>query len=258
MTVIAHATDLSGDDQIAFVHACALAAASGARLVTVHGDHGRATDARMPDAAPWAGRWGREIVQQRLVQDGCEDVADGVLDALRGITPDLLVAGTHARHGIGSLVHGSLAEALARNLEVPTLIVPNAGRGFVDAATGAIDLGRLLVPASAPDVAERGLAAVRWLATLANTVGELEVVLVHAGAPIPLVGAPGLRVRSIAMPGSAEAAIANAIRDHDPRLVVMPTHGHDGAIDSLFGSHTEHVVRQAVCPVLSVPLRPRT
>jgi nucleotide-binding universal stress UspA family protein len=257
MTVIAHATDLSGNDQLAFVHACALAAASGARLVTIHGNHGRVSDARMPDAAPWAVRWGREIVQQRLVQDGCEDLADGVLDALRGITPDLLIVGTHARHGIGSLLHGSLAEALARNLEIPTLIVPNTGRGFVDAATGAIDLGRLLVPASEPGIAEHGLAAVRWLATLANTAGELEVVLVHAGEPIPPVSAPGLRVWSIAMPGSAEAVIANAIRDHDPRLVVMPTHGHDGAIDLLFGSYTEHVVRQSVCPVLSVPLRPR-
>ena len=176
---------------------------------------------------------------------------------LRGITPDLLVAGTDARHGIRSLLRGSVAEALARNLEVPTLFVPDAGRGFVDPATGAIDLGRLLVPASELVIAERGLAAVRWFAALANMRGELEVVLVHAGGPIALVGAPGLRVRSMVVPGSAGAAIASAIRDHDPRLIVMPTHGHDGAIDALLGSHTEHVVRQAVCPVLSVPLRPR-
>ena len=34
---IAHTTDLTGDDLAAFHHAAALAAASGARLVTNHG-----------------------------------------------------------------------------------------------------------------------------------------------------------------------------------------------------------------------------
>ena len=34
--LLAHTTDLSGDDTAAFVHASALAAASAARLVTVH------------------------------------------------------------------------------------------------------------------------------------------------------------------------------------------------------------------------------
>jgi nucleotide-binding universal stress UspA family protein len=34
----------------------------------------------------------------------------------------------------------------------------------------------------------------------------------------------------------------------------MPTRGHDGLGDALLGSHTEHVIREARCPVLSVPI----
>ncbi len=34
----------------------------------------------------------------------------------------------------------------------------------------------------------------------------------------------------------------------------MVTRGHDGLADVLRGSHTEQVLRDAGCPVLSVPL----
>ncbi|MBZ0234964.1 MAG: hypothetical protein K8M05_21730, partial [Deltaproteobacteria bacterium] len=48
--VLAHTTDLSGDDGAAFVHAAALAAASGARLVTIHGNAPPETAAQLPAA----------------------------------------------------------------------------------------------------------------------------------------------------------------------------------------------------------------
>ena len=53
--------------------------------------------------------------------------------------------------------------------------------------------------------------------------------------------------------------IVAAARDRDACLIAMATRGHDGFADVLRGSHSEQVLRDAGCPVLSVPLgRPGT
>jgi nucleotide-binding universal stress UspA family protein len=231
---IAHTTDLGGDDGPAFLHACALAAASRARLITIHGNAGAAEVARLPDAAPLAARWGRPIAHERICHECCDDVADTVVDAIRRVDPTLVVAGTHARHGLAALLAGSVAEAVARNVAAPTLIVPNRARGFVDPATGAIDLTRVLVPSGEGADAARGLAAARAFAELAGRP-DAEIVPLH-----------------ISTPHIADAIVAEA-QARDACLIVMATHGHDGLLDALRGSRTEHVVREAGCPLLSVP-----
>ena len=233
MTAIAHTTALSGDDRAAFPHAAALAAASGARLVTIHGNAAAAEASRLPDAAPLGARWGRPILHQRICHECCDDVADTVVDAVRKLDPQLVVAGTHARHGLAALLSGSVAEAVARNIAAPTLIVPNHLRGFVDAETGAIDLRRVLVPVGDDADAVRGLAAARALVALAGVPAEIELLRVVRGRIVE--------------------AIIDEARSREACLIVMATHGHDGLADALLGSRTEHVVREAGCPVLSVP-----
>ena len=42
----------------------------------------------------------------------------------------------------------------------------------------------------------------------------------------------------------------SAARAEEACLIVMSTRGHDGLGDVLFGSHTDHVLRDAICPVL--------
>lgn len=234
-TVIAHTTDLSGDDGAAFHHACALAAASGAKLVTIHGNAGAARASQLPDAAPLATRWGREIKHERVCHECCDDVTDTVVDAIRRFAPRLVIAGTHGRQGISALLSGSVAEAVSRNIAVPTLIVPNKVRGFVDPASGAIDLRRILVPAGDDDEAARGIAAARELAAVAGVADPAIEVVRVAG-----------RV--------AEGIVAEA-QARLSCVIVMTTRGHDGVVDALLGSRTEHVVRDAGCPVLVVPTR---
>lgn len=166
--VIAFTTDLSGDDGVAFVHACALAAASGARLVSIHANAPAESADRLPDAAKFAERWGVAIDHRRVCHECCDDVTDTLLDAIRGLAPQLVVCGTHARRGFSALVRGSIAAAVARNVEMPTLVIPNDAAGFVDVATGKIALRELIVPAGTRDEAIRGLAAARALAALVN------------------------------------------------------------------------------------------
>jgi len=248
--LIAHATDLTGDDNAAFLHASALAAASAAHLVTVHGNAPASEAGRLPDASALAARWGRPIWHDRHCHECCDDVSDTVLDAMRTLTPDLIVLGTHARHGVAALFHGSVSEAIARNVTVPALVVPNKTPGFVDPATGAIDLRRILIPAGTADDAERGIAAARQLLALVG-VTDAELELLHVGVEDPALAKLGVRVTRTQ--GPLEEAILEAARARQACLIVMPTRGHDAIGDVVRGSHTERVLREATCPVLAVP-----
>jgi len=172
VTTIVHTTDLTGDDEAAFVHAAALASASGSRLITLHGNPGKVEAAALPDATKLTARWARPpIDQRRICHECCSDVADTLLDALRELAPDLVVTGTHARHGLAAVLQGSVAEALARNVTVPVLVVPDRGRRVVDPGTGGIMLGRVRVASSD---GPRALDAARLLLGLAG-FGELAI-----------------------------------------------------------------------------------
>lgn len=259
MAVIVHATDLSGDDRIAFLHALALSSSSGAKLMSVHACAGPAPLREFPDARGVLAGWRserREIQHETMLHECCEDVTDTLLDALRRVGPELVVTGTHGRSGMARLFAESVAESVARNVRVPTLIVPLSSDGFVDPATGAVRLGRVLVPVGDPSAAARGVAAAAWLLELAG-VDDAEIVLLHVndGTPMPPIDAPrAFATRVRAAPEPFERAVADAAREERACAIVMATHGHDSALDVLFGSHTERVIAQAGCPLLSVPL----
>jgi nucleotide-binding universal stress UspA family protein len=259
--LIVHASDLTGDDDAAFLHAAALAS-RGARLITLHaGPAGPVRDDEhepSPGAAELAARWGRpidhELVQIASITDEISDgVADGLIEALRELRPDLIVVGTHARRGIAAWIRSSISEAIARNLAVPVLVVPNRARGFVDPRDGTVDLRRIIVPADHAEAARRGAEAARWLAQLAGHAAgpEDDLVIVHAGAPDPDLHR--LAIPVLGIEGVLEDAIAEVARARDAGLIAMATRGHDGVVDVLRGSHTERVIREASCPVLSVP-----
>jgi nucleotide-binding universal stress UspA family protein len=257
MTTIAYASGLRAEEEPCFVHAAALAASAGARLVVVHASDGTVSAEELPSAAQYAERWGVAIRDERVVHTCCDDVTDTLLDALRRIEPDLVIASSYRRHGVLGLLSGSVAEAVARNVKVPTLIVPIGARGFVDATTGAIDLRRVIVGAGDDAAVRAGLDAADRLAELAG-VADVETVLVHVddGSPEPVTpaGHGRLAVTRTHVGGRVDAALERAARDFDACALVMATRGHDGIADALFGSHTEHVLRSAHCPFLVVPL----
>lgn len=246
--IIAHATDLTGDDTAAFVHAVALATASGARLVTLHGNPGGASPDQLPDARELARTWGVEVEHDRRCHECCDDVGDTIVDALRDLRPALVVFGTHARHGLSALFRASVSASVIRNLDVPALVVPNRGRSFVDVTTGAIDLSRIAIPAGSLAEATHGVTGARELVRIARA-GAASLELLHAGTPNPELSRLGLPVTNV--DGSLEQAIVLAARDAS--VIVMPTHGHDSTGDVVAGSHTERVIRDATCPVLVLP-----
>jgi nucleotide-binding universal stress UspA family protein len=238
--LIVHATDLRGDDRSAFIHATALAAASGAKLVTLHAGPPRRVT---PDAGALALRWQRAIDYEFRYVQCFDDTAETLLDALHTLQPSLVVLGTHARHGIAALVRGSVGDAVARNLDGPTLVIPNSAVGFVDEAQARSDLK------DADPGRDRRRCGPRY-----------------GGGTHPRPPAPRSRHRSVhvgKLDGSREArnfpspafssAIVQAARRCEASVIVMPTHGHDGVGDVFGGSHTERVIHETDRPVLTVP-----
>ena len=194
---IAVGVDATGSDSAAERHATALATRSAVPLVRIH---------VTPD----------------------DDAVDEVVARVREIKPAILVLGTHARHGLDAMLHASVAEAIARNVEMPTLVVPNRARGFV-ADDGTLVLPRVIVPARDPVDAQRAIPAVRLV--------------------LELLAAPNTPIDVSTRP--LDDLLADARRDG--ALVAMTTRGHDGLRDVLRGSHTEHAIRGSGCAVLCVP-----
>lgn len=231
--IIAHTTDLSGDDGAALVHAAALAAAGAGDLITIHGNAPPGRAAALPDAGPLAAGWGRPLRHQRRCHECCDDVTDTVLDALAAIAPAAVVTGTHARHGVSAWVRSSIGWALARNLAVPTLIVPNHGRGFVDGATGALQVGRVLIALDASRAAAAAAAAVR---------AALDALL-----------GPGPRVLRELVGGDLDAALHREVATWAPDLIALP-HPLAGGHAALIASRAERAMHDLATPILVVPV----
>ena len=62
----------------------------------------------------------------RIVDAYCEDIAGVLCRIADECEADLVVMGTHGRHGIGRLLLGSVAETVLRHARVPVLVVRHA------------------------------------------------------------------------------------------------------------------------------------
>lgn len=263
--LIVHATEHCDESDTGFVHALALAAAhsGGADLVSLHVTQGKAEQPPAPSAAALLERWKLSPapdVRQRLHEcPGHDDVADELIAACESLRPDLVVLPTHARKGVLRLLAGSSAEAVARNLVAPCLLLPLAGRGFVDPSSGALDLGRLLVVGGASADTQLGLDSAAWLARSAG-MSAAECVLLHVddGTPAPAFNPPtGVQVRVERQVGAFERVVAQVADRTRASVVVMVSHGHDELRDVLWSSHTERVLHEVKRPLLWVPLAAR-
>ncbi|HEX2875888.1 MAG TPA: universal stress protein [Polyangiaceae bacterium] len=253
---VAFATDLRQEEQPALYTATALAVHSQAKLVTVHATREGEAQGTLSGAAELARDWQKELQLESFVHTCCEDVTDTLLDALRRVEPDVIVCGTHHRGGLSQLLSGSVAEAVARNVNVPTLVIPLDGEGLAT-RRGELRVSRVLVPAGDAESARVGLAAVEWwIRSTRQERPEIVLLEVEDGSALPALASlpPGTRLSRGPANGSLEAAIEKAARDLDTHLIVMPTRGHDGIKDALLGSRTERVLRTTTRPVLIVPM----
>lgn len=255
---IAYAAESLDVNDVGFVHAVGLLARTRApELLTLHVTQGAALPGQWPRALTLLSRWGLAgaIEARNHECPGHDDVADELIAVCLARRPELLVMPTHARKGLSRLFAGSIAEAVARNLKVPSLLLPHGGSGLIAAQSGALSLSRVLVLAGAQADAQLGVDAAAWfLRELGVTDAELNLLHADDGTPAPEVQAPeGVRVRSEQHAGPLEHAVTELVRERAPELVVAVSHGHDELRDVLGSNHTERVLHVAKRPLLWIP-----
>jgi nucleotide-binding universal stress UspA family protein len=59
---------------------------------------------------------------QTIIKEG--DFAEGILEAAAEVNADIIVMGSHGRHGLDKMLLGSLAEQVLHKTNIPLLIIP--------------------------------------------------------------------------------------------------------------------------------------
>ena len=205
------------------------------------------------------------------------DIDVEILEAADQMNPDLIVMGTHGRSGFQHLMLGSVAEKVLHKARCPVLTVPRKTPDAVPA--GPVPFARILCGI---DFSECSLAALEYAKSLASQSGaHLDVLSVVQLIPmyemtgaVPLyypglladlkadigkkleqlvsTATAGVNVERFITAGSPHREIVRVAAERKAELIVLGAYSH-GALDHmLFGSTTNHVVRQAGCPVLTV------
>lgn len=177
------------------------------------------------------------------------------------VRADLLVLGRKPRTQAMRLLLGDTADAVARRSRIPCLFVPQSGAGFERIAV-------------AVDGSPRGTAVLRFAVTFARELGaSLRVLTVERSWPgepaelavaVPTTRGEAMRAeiaRSLALEvevevrhGDVAQQILDAAGEGGDDVVVIGCHrgGPAGVIEA--GSTARHVIHQAPCAVVTVPL----
>ena len=217
-------------------------------------------------------------VQVRIVAQPGSPVRD-ILDQARAVNSDLVVLGTHGHTGFDRFVLGSVTEKILRKAPCAVLTVPPPVSA--PPAEPVQLFKRILCPM---DFSDASLKALEYALSLAREA-DAELLLMHVIQGLPdapdwqLPAGPSVaeylrlseehalkRLRS-AVPEDAQAwcrpetltstgkpyeEILRVAAERDARLIVMGVHGRNPIDRFFFGSTTNHVVRAATCPVLTL------
>lgn len=274
LKTIVVATDLEGRSEAALEYARKLASAYGARIILAHGAD--PLDYAVVDGLPGP-VWQKLSAQARavldelsadLLREGIHShseirqvaVVEMLIDVAKQYQAGLIVIGTRGRQGAGPIAVGSIAEELVRKSDCPVLAVAadwNAGE------FRPIPGGPILLAGERNDAAR---AAAETARSLAQTF-KRTLLVVHARGPAEvsailnpgtsrleefgLAPATGLPIRLIVKDGTPGDAVAQAIEQYQPSILVAgvkrksDSPGPHGTVFALLaGSHV---------PVLCVP-----
>lgn len=206
--------------------------------------------------------------------------AETILARASALPADLVVLGTHGRSGFERWVLGSVAERVLRLAPCPVLTVPKAAGeaapilfrrivcaiDFSDCSMYALDYATSLaqqadaqltivhvielppdIPRELHETVRAGPRSLSEYIALAEAEGRGRLDDAVAGR----VSAP-VSVDKVLAAGKPYREILRVASERCADLLVLGVHGR-GALDRLFfGSTTQHLVRQAACPVLTL------
>jgi nucleotide-binding universal stress UspA family protein len=213
--------------------------------------------------------------------------ANEILRQASAIHADLITIGTHGRTGFDRLVLGSVAERVLRKAECPVLTVPRHSPEAVPVAP--VGFKRILCPV---DFGDSSIHALNYAMSLAQEAdahltvlhvmtyemeltsgmnesltayGHLSAAEFHAAyeeharrrlaTVVPDAVRAYCTVDTTLATGRPYREIVRIASERQVDLIVMGVLGRGAADLMFFGSTTQHVVRQAVCPVLTLRTR---
>jgi nucleotide-binding universal stress UspA family protein len=215
----------------------------------------------------------RTVPIEFVVAEG--DIAGEIL--AQSASADLLVIGTHGRSGYEHMVLGSVAEKLVRKAQCPVLTVPRAAE---DATEGVPTLFHQIV--AGVDFSPASMHALTFAASLAEEADAHLTVLEVVEIPRELAAwaeesqegkdrveqwkaLARSRLRTVVPDarrvcchvderietGEPYREILRVAAEQHAGLIVLGAYGHGALGRMFFGSTAQHVVREAVCPVLT-------
>lgn len=264
-----HPTDFSRASEVAFAHALKLALDAKAELRIMHIDRAKPQWSEFPQVRETLAHWGvlppgsaktavgRLGLQVEKVQYRGGNPVAPILRYLDRKPADLVVLATHQRRGVARWLHDAIAEPIARQSGVMTLFVPPSSTGFVSLEDGRVRLRQIVMPVSHVPHPQSVVHAVCGLSQLVQAP-NVSCVVLHVGTSdgMPTLALPreiGCSWTETVQQGDTVARILEHANERSADLIAMATHGHKGFLDALRGSTTERVVREARCPVLTMP-----
>ncbi len=270
---VLHPTDFSEASEVAFAHALAIAIRNKADLTILHVAHDKKQDVDWQDFASvrkTLEQWG--ILEPGSRKRDVEDqvgirvqkqvaVGQNAVDAIVGLTEvdsfDLLVMGTEG-NGQGTLFSKPTGSVkIAQRAQLPTLFVTAGARSCVDLQTGQTSLRKVLL---AVDHEPKAQPAVNRVVTMLEGLGDSnsEVNLLYVGKDenFPHVDPPSecdVTWSRTVRTGSPATEIVNQAAEMGADLIVMVTSGKRQLWDILAGSTVQNVLKNAPCPVFTLP-----
>lgn len=210
-----------------------------------------------------------ELQIERVVESGT--VTDCVLEFAEKEGVDLIVMGTHGRHGFDRLAMGSVTEKVLRKARCPVLVVRKPAHDFVEPAN-AVEPVRLKKILFCTDFSDHSSRALAYALSLAMEY-DAELTMLHvledlpAGEDLPAAVAACTRrleepvteearnwcqARALVRIGKPFQQILQTALETDADLVIMGVRGRNAVDLALFGSTTHRVIQLGSCPVLAV------
>jgi nucleotide-binding universal stress UspA family protein len=206
-------------------------------------------------------------------------IAGQVVKLAETLPADLVVMGTHGLTGFDRLMLGSVTEKVLHRVGCPVITVPRPLEGRPP--TRSPRFQTILCPLDFADPSARALRVAVSLARESRarllllhvvegwaendahdhshwTVPEYRRMLENEGrerlsAAVSAEERASCRVEEVLAAGKPYVEILRLAAERAVDLVVMGVHGRGPADLALFGSTAQHVVREAGCPVLTVP-----
>jgi nucleotide-binding universal stress UspA family protein len=143
---------------------------------------------------------------------------EGILETSRALEADLIIMGTHGRHGADRLWLGSVAEQILHRSPKPILAVR---QGMT-----AVPFGHILCPVSFSPI---GRSALQYAASIA-AAGRLRLTVLHSLEPgaahpdcelVPDIIRSLCTIEEVTQQGDAAASIIKSSQELKPDLIVM-------------------------------------